>query len=105
MTDANLSVSPQPNSSPQPKSIFQTQTFWFAVLTALVALAPVLGRDIDDLQQGKKITGTAVMEIVGILATTGLTILSRASANNSDPVYTPKYLPGPNKEDVQPPNQ
>ena len=97
MADANLSA------SPQSKSIFQTQTFWFAVCTAFVALAPVLGKDIDKLQKREPIMGTDVMEIVGILAATGLTILSRTSANNSEPVYTPRFLPGPNKEDVQPP--
>jgi len=77
------------------KSLFQSKTFWGAVLTAVAALAPAVARSVSDYQNTGKLDPNGLSQIVVVLATTGLTILGRVEA--SAPVYTPKGLPGPNQ--------
>ena len=77
------------------KSLFQSKTFWGAVLTAIAAIAPVVARNVSDYQNTGKIDPNGMAQIVVVLATTGLTILGRVDATAS--VYTPNGLPGPNK--------
>ncbi len=77
------------------KSIFQSKTFWGAVLTAIASISPVVAKDVTDYQNTGKIDANGISQIVVILATTGLTILGRVEA--TDTVYTPKGLPGANK--------
>lgn len=68
------------------KSLFQSKTFWGAVLTAIAAIAPVVARNVSDYQNTGKIDPNGIAQIVVVLATTGLTILGRVDANAS--VYT-----------------
>lgn len=77
------------------KSLFQSKTFWGAVLTAVASIAPVVARSVSDYQNTGKLDPNSISQIVVVLATTGLTILGRVDANS--PVYTPNGLPGPNK--------
>lgn len=98
MTNANPSIS-QPTS--KPKSIFQSKTFWGAVLTAVAALAPVIGKSVSQYNETHEVDPQSLANIVVVFATTGLTIIGRIDANSSAPVYTPNGLPGPDKEDLE----
>lgn len=84
------------NSAPvRAKSIFQSKTFWGAVLTLIASTSPAIAKNIAEYQATGKINPNEVSQIVVIVATTGLTILGRIDANT--PVYTPPGLPGPDK--------
>lgn len=85
---------PPTNAAPV-KSIFQSKTFWGAVLTAVAAIAPTIGKTVSDYQTTGKIDPSGISQIVVVLATTGVTILGRVEA--TAPVYTPSGLPGPDK--------
>jgi hypothetical protein len=98
MTDTSL---PTTSSTPQFKSIFQSKTFWGAVLTAVTAIAPAIARDVTKYQDTHKFDPQSISEIVVILATTGLTLMGRIDANSSAPVYTPNWAPGPNKPETK----
>jgi anti-sigma-K factor RskA len=98
MADANL---PIPQLTSRPKSIFQSKTFWGAVLTAVAAVAPVIAKSVSDYQENKEVDPQGIANIVVVLATTSLTIIGRVDANNSGPVYTPQGTPGPNKEHLE----
>ena len=80
------------------KSIFQSKTFWGAVLTAIAAIAPAIAKNVNDYQTTGKVDPNSVSQIVVVLATTGLTILGRVDA--TAPLYTPSGFPGPNKPDA-----
>ncbi|MFB2917472.1 MULTISPECIES: hypothetical protein [Aerosakkonema] len=82
-------------SETKSKSIFASKTFWAAALTAVAAIAPIVGEAVKE----KKITVDRTVNIVIILATTGATLAGRVQAENS--VYTPNWLPGPNKSDLE----
>lgn len=104
MTNASL---PTSSPAPQYKSIFHSKTFWGAVLTAVAAIAPAIGKNVDKYQETHKIDPQSISEIVVILATTGLTIIGRIDANTSGSVYTPNWAPGPNRpkeEPLEPPS-
>lgn len=77
------------------KSIFQSTTFWGAVLTAISSISPVIAKIIDTYQTTGRIDPYAISQIVVVLATTGVTILGRINATEA--VYTPKGLPGADK--------
>jgi len=83
-----------PSSAPR-KSIFQSTTFWGAVLTAIASISPVVAKNVETYQNTGKIDPNGISQIVVVLATTGVTILGRAHATEA--VYTPKGLPGADK--------
>ncbi|MBD0344703.1 MAG: hypothetical protein ICV63_07685 [Coleofasciculus sp. Co-bin14] len=104
MTNASL---PTSSPAPQYKSIFHSKTFLGAVLTAVAAIAPAIGREVTEYQKTQTIDPQSISEIVVILATTGLTIMGRVDANTSGSVYTPSWAPGPNRpktESSEPPS-
>jgi hypothetical protein len=72
------------------KSIFASKTFWGVVFTAVAAIAPILGEKIDDNQFKAK----DMAQIVVILCGAASAVVGRVDAGS---VYTPKFLPGPNK--------
>lgn len=77
------------------KSIFSSKTFWGAALTAVAAIAPILG----DAVRKHELSVQHTVNIVIILATTGATVAGRVQAESS--IYTPDGLPGPNKSDFE----
>ncbi|WP_404788879.1 hypothetical protein [Altericista sp. CCNU0014] len=79
-----------PAEQPVPKSIFASKTFWGVVFTAVAAIAPIVGEKIDAHQFLAK----DAAQIVVILCGAASAIIGRVDAGS---VYTPKYLPGPNK--------
>jgi hypothetical protein len=72
------------------KSIFASKTFWGIVFTAVAAIAPTVGEKIDAHQFQAK----DAAQIVVILCGAASAIIGRVDAGS---VYTPKFLPGPNK--------
>ncbi|MCY7273720.1 MAG: hypothetical protein LH702_08230 [Phormidesmis sp. CAN_BIN44] len=83
------------SSTPRAKSLFQSRTFWGAVLTAIASISPVIAKNVSDYQEKGKIDPNSVSQIAVVLATTGLTILGRLDA--TAPLYTPNGFPGPDK--------
>ncbi|MCL1463243.1 hypothetical protein [Argonema galeatum] len=77
------------------KSIFESKTFWGAALTALAAIAPIIG----DAVSKHELSVQHTVNIVIILATTGATVAGRVQAES--PVFTPDGFPGPNKSDFE----
>ncbi|MBD1864275.1 MULTISPECIES: hypothetical protein [Trichocoleus] len=82
------------------KSIFQSRTFWgamVALLPAIAIVAPPLGKAADE---GRGLSGTEIANIVvgitGVLGG-GTAIAGRVAA--ATPVYTPEWAPGPNASD------
>ena len=82
-------------SSAPSKSIFQSITFWGAVLTAIASISPVIAKNVETYQNTGKIDPNGISQIVVVLATTGVTILGRI--NVTEALYTPDGLPGANK--------
>ncbi|MGG6264543.1 hypothetical protein [Leptolyngbya sp. AN10] len=82
-------------NKPMPKSILASRTFWGAMLTLIVAIAPKVGEMVDN----KRIDGASISQLVVLFGTSTLTILGRVDAKR--PIYTPDGLPGPNKSDLQ----
>jgi hypothetical protein len=72
------------------KSIFASKTFWGVIFTAVAAIAPTLGEKID----AHTFQAKDVAQIVVILCGAASAIIGRVDAGS---VYTPKFLPGPNK--------
>jgi hypothetical protein len=89
--DSILPSAPQ-SSVGQPvfKSIFASKTFWGVVFTAVAAIAPIVGEKIDSHTFQAK----DAAQIVVILCGAASAIIGRVDAGS---VYTPKFLPGPNK--------
>ncbi|MER3434418.1 MAG: hypothetical protein C4288_13560 [Leptolyngbya sp. ERB_1_1] len=84
------------NSSTAPKkSIFQSTTFWGAVLTAIASISPVVAKNVETYQNTGRIDPNGISQVVVVLATTGVTILGRIHVTEA--VYTPKGLPGADK--------
>jgi hypothetical protein len=81
-----------------PKSILTSKTFWGAVFTAVIAIAPTVGNAV----KAKELTVDDTVKLVMLLATTGLTITGRVQAKEA--VFTPKGIPGPNRSDFDQPN-
>ncbi|KAM3096628.1 hypothetical protein ACKFKG_10250 [Phormidesmis sp. 146-35] len=83
------------NTSSPSKSIFQSVTFWGAVLTAIASISPVIAKNVETYQNTGRIDPNGISQIVVVLATTGVTILGRISVTET--VYTPNGLPGADK--------
>lgn len=94
-TDSASAPAPTESCAPKPKSVFHSKTFWGAVLTAVAAIAPTIGDSVAEYQEKGKVSPNRISNIVVVLATTGLTVVGRVSADT--PLYTPKGLPGPDK--------
>ncbi|MEI2582513.1 hypothetical protein [Scytonema sp. PRP1] len=77
------------------KTIFTSRTFWGAILSAVAALVPL---GVDSLK-AHKITIEDAGQAVLILCGVGTAIIGRVEAK--DRVYTPSFLPGPNKSDFE----
>jgi hypothetical protein len=77
------------------KSIFQSTTFWGAILTAIAAISPAIAKNVEIYQNTGKIDPNGISQIVVVLATSGVTILGRINATEA--VYTPNGLPGADK--------
>jgi hypothetical protein len=73
------------------KSIFASKTFWGVVFTAVAAIAPIVGEKVDS-PSGFQAKDAA--QVVVILCGAASAIIGRVDAGS---VYTPKFLPGPNK--------
>jgi hypothetical protein len=80
-----------PAGQPVFKSIFVSKTFWGIVFTAVAAIAPAVAEKIDTKE---KFQAKDAAQIVVILCGAASAIIGRVDAGS---VYTPKYLPGPNK--------
>ena len=80
---------------PEYKSIFDSKTFWGAVSTAIVSITPIVNETISEFQKTGKINPPSVFRISILLATTGMTIMGRITADTR--VYTPASLPGPDR--------
>lgn len=78
------------------KSIFASKTFWGAAFTALAAIAPIVRNALEE----QKLTIDETVKIVVILCGTGATVAGRVQAKDS--LYTPDWVPGPNKSDAEP---
>lgn len=91
MTTTQESLS---TNKPAPKSIFASRTFWGAMLTLVVAIAPKVGEMVDN----KKVDGANISQLIVLFGTTTLTIIGRVDAKR--PIYTPDGVPGPNKSDL-----
>ena len=77
--------------SQQIKSIFQSRTVWWAVLTAAAGLNPIATHCAEVGAITPKDWGAAISVLTGM----GLTIVYRVAAKKR--LYTPDGLPGPNK--------
>jgi len=75
------------------KSLFQSRTFWGVALTAVAAIAPVVGAAV---KEGRLSVDQAV-NIVIVLCGAGSAVAGRVQAK--DAVYTPDWAPGPNRSD------
>ncbi|MGJ3252250.1 MAG: hypothetical protein ACFE0J_14145 [Elainellaceae cyanobacterium] len=90
-------ISSQSSSPATHKSIFQSNTVWGAVLTAIAAVSPIIAQQVEDYQTEGRVDPHAVSDVVIIMAGTTATILGRMNASSK--VYTPKGMPGPNRPD------
>ncbi|MEO1430584.1 MAG: hypothetical protein AAFS12_18300 [Cyanobacteria bacterium J06632_19] len=84
----------------QRKSIFGSKTFWGVVFTSTAAIAPIIGNNIDIIAQKKDEPvnyGQDAAQIIVIVCGAAASIVGRVEAKS--PVYTPKWMPGPNDTD------
>ena len=82
------------------KSIFGSKTFWGVVFTSTAAIAPIIGNNVDTIVQkdGTVDYGKDAAQIVVIVCGAAASIMGRVEAKSS--VYTPKWMPGPNNDDI-----
>ncbi|MDF5733019.1 MAG: hypothetical protein PUP92_34770 [Rhizonema sp. PD38] len=98
---------PQPQNSDlqvsnvsKAKSIFTSRTVWSIVFTTVAAIAPIIGKDVDQFINKQPVNyGQDIAQVIVILCGAAATISGRVEAK--DPIYTPDWLPGPNKADVE----
>lgn len=102
----NTEIKPNKNytnltpSTSEAKSIFTSKTVWGIVFTTVAAIAPVIGNDVDKFINKQPINiGQDTAQIVVIICGAAATICGRVEAKDS--IYTPEWLPGPNKPDVE----
>ncbi|MBD2777915.1 hypothetical protein [Iningainema tapete] len=95
-TEKVLNYTEQKSNSSEAKSIFTSKTVWGIVFTTVAAIAPVIGSDVDKLLNKQPINiGQDTAQIVVIICGAAATICGRVEAKDS--LYTPNWLPGPNK--------
>ena len=83
------------------KNVFISKTVWGIVFTTVAAIAPIVGKDIDQSRNNQPVNyGQDVAQIIVIISGAAATICGRIDAKGS--IYTPNWLPGPNKSDFQP---
>lgn len=89
----------QASNSSRAKSIFTSRTVWSIVFTTVAAIAPIVGKDVDQFIKKQDVNyGQDIAQVIVILCGGAATISGRVDAK--DPLYTPEWLPGPNKADV-----
>ncbi|AFY55678.1 hypothetical protein Riv7116_3207 [Rivularia sp. PCC 7116] len=84
----------------QKKSIFGSKTFWGVIFTTTAAIAPIIGNNVDTIVQKKPEPvnyGQDAAQIVVIVCGAAASIVGRVEAKS--PIYTPKWMPGPNDRD------
>ncbi|MGB3760000.1 MAG: hypothetical protein WBA07_27100 [Rivularia sp. (in: cyanobacteria)] len=82
----------------QRKSIFGSKTFWGILFTSMAAIAPIVGEDVDKALKGEPVNyGEDVAQVVVIACGAAASIVGRVEAKS--PIYTPKWMPGPNDTD------
>lgn len=93
----------QPTKDPnQAKSIFTSKTVWSIIFTTVAAIAPVVGKDFDKYMNKQPVDyGQDIAQVVVIMCGAAASIVGRVEAKDS--LYTPNWLPGPNKTDPQKP--
>lgn len=80
------------------KSLFGSKTFWGIVFTSTAAIAPIIGEDVDAILKGESVNyGQDIAQIVVVMCGAAASIVGRVEAQS--PVYTPKWMPGPNETD------
>ena len=77
------------------RSLFSSKVFLMAFLGAIASSAVVTKDALDSNTIGK----SYVLEMVAIWTSAAVTISARIE--DAGEVYTPKWLPGPNKEDAE----
>lgn len=77
------------------KSVLASTTIWGALGSLVIGLSTIVG---DVYIDKKDFTSNDLKTAVTLLVTVTITIIGRVNAKDS--VYTPKILPGPNKEDL-----
>ena len=88
-------------SSLTPKSVFTSRTVWGIVFTAIAAIAPIVGKDVDQFRNNKPVDyGQDIAQVIVIVCGAAATICGRVDAKDS--LYTPNWMPGPNKSDLEP---
>ena len=100
-------TNPQPQNSDlqapnisKAKSIFTSRTVWSIVFTTVAAIAPIVGKDVDLFINKQAVNyGQDLAQVIVILCGAAATINGRIEAKGS--IYTPDWLPGPNKADVE----
>jgi hypothetical protein len=80
--------------NPKPQSLFATPTFWVILIIALQTIGPQLERMAD----AKAVTVKDMVVIFNLLVGGAAVLVARV--NDISDVYTPKGIPGPNKEDI-----
>lgn len=78
----------------QPQSLFRDKLFWATVTSLAITLAPIIHKV---GVENKQLTPHDIEIILGSLMSGVAAVVSRVNMN---PVYTPPYLLGPNKEDI-----
>ncbi len=82
----------------QRKSLFESKTFWGILFTSMAAIAPIVGEDVDKALKGEPVNyGEDVAQVVVIACGAAASIVGRVEAKS--PIYTPKWMPGPNDTD------
>lgn len=79
------------------KSLFESKTFWGIILTIVSGLAMPIATAIDSQKLSATDLANMVLIVTGVIAGGGGAIVGRVSADSK--VYTPNWMPGPNKED------
>ena len=88
-------------STSDAKSVFTSKTVWGIIFTAIAAIAPIIGKDVDLFTSHQHVNyGQDIAQVIVIICGAAATISGRVDAK--DAIYTPNWLPGPNKSDLEP---